>query len=287
MDLTNVRIKNINHVYPPVKRFFVLMIMMLLSLPLFGQTKKVTISTEREGEKVIFKAVNPNFFPVTLELNIIAENMSAPQKLPVIRSLPAGDQVSVAVMIISDPAVSWSYETRYLFYMGDADAQHDDRFAYRLPYERQTEHRVEQAYGGSFSHTGDAYYSLDFAMDEGTRIVAARNGLVVKVEESFSEGGNDPSFLQKANVITIMHEDGTFADYSHLKKNGAVVRSGQQVRSGQLIGYSGATGYATGPHLHFAVKKARKGGGFTTLPIKFKTRKGILTLKERTSYMAY
>lgn len=287
MDLTNVSIKNINHVRRLFKSMLILLTLLVLVLPARAQVKKVVLSSSTEGEQVTFTAANPNFFPVTLELSILSENMSTESKFPVIRTLKAGEKSAVVEMTIKDPGSEWNYETRYLYYMGDSSAQHDDRFAYRLPYERQTEHRVEQAFGGAFSHTGDAHYSLDFGMDEGTRIVAARSGLVVKVEESFSKGGNDPSYLKKANVITILHDDGTFADYSHLKKNGAVVNTGQLVRTGQLIGYSGATGYATGPHLHFAVKKAKKGGGFITIPIRFKTRKGILTLQERNIYMAY
>ncbi|MFN1833618.1 M23 family metallopeptidase [Balneola sp. MJW-20] len=247
----------------------------------------VKITSERDGEKVVIIAANPNPYPVTIELSMKTKNIIPGEAFPVIKILPANARDRVTVVRIADPSKSWNYETSYIFYMGDINAQHDNRFAYRLPYAINTTERVGQAYGGSFSHTGPNYYSIDFNMEEGSRVVAARSGLVVEVQEEFNEGGADRSYIQKANYITIMHDDGTFADYSHLRKNGAVVREGQQVRLGQHIGYSGATGFATGPHLHFVVKKASRGGGYESIPVKFKTKEGIITLQDRESYTAY
>ena len=45
--------------------------------------------------------------------------------------------------------------------------------------------------------------------------------------------------------------------YAHLQANGAVAQLGQRVRTGQHIGWSGNTGFSTGPHLHFAVQVNR------------------------------
>lgn len=93
--------------------------------------------------------------------------------------------------------------------------------------------------------------------------------------------------MEFANYITVLHNDGTFADYSHLRYKSVIVQLGQQVERGQIIGYSGATGYATGPHLHFVVKKAKKGGGFISIPVEFTTLKGIQELREGEKYVGY
>lgn len=88
-------------------------------------------------------------------------------------------------------------------------------------------------------------------MPIGTPLLAARKGRVVDIDQNFTEGGTDP--LLKANHVMILHEDGTLGLYSHLAANRIAVSFGQWVDAGTLIGYSGNTGYSTGPHLLFAV----------------------------------
>ena len=77
-----------------------------------------------------------------------------------------------------------------------------------------------------------------------------------------------------------MHSDGTFADYSHLKHQGAMVKKGDYIKKDQLIGYSGSTGFASGPHLHFAVFINRIDGKRTFVETKFKTSESEATLLE-------
>jgi murein DD-endopeptidase MepM/ murein hydrolase activator NlpD len=52
---------------------------------------------------------------------------------------------------------------------------------YELPFELGARFRVLQGYGGTYSHTGDSHYSLDFSMPEGTQTCAARSGIVYRV----------------------------------------------------------------------------------------------------------
>jgi murein DD-endopeptidase MepM/ murein hydrolase activator NlpD len=58
----------------------------------------------------------------------------------------------------------------------------------------------------------------------------------------------------RTNLVTIEHEDGTVALYSHLTLDGVLVTVGQQVNAGDTIGLSGDTGNTGGlPHLHFSL----------------------------------
>ena len=119
--------------------------------------------------------------------------------------------------------------------------------------------RIDQGYGGSFSHVDPQNrYALDFAANEGTPVLAAREGVVMQVESDFDKAGlNREKYGGRANFVRIVHDDGSMALYAHLKPEGVLVRTGQRVRAGQRIGLSGNTGFTTGPHLHFAVQVNR------------------------------
>jgi murein DD-endopeptidase MepM/ murein hydrolase activator NlpD len=129
----------------------------------------------------------------------------------------------------------------------------EDDFIYELPFPTGARFQVLQGYGGSYSHTGKSYYSIDFRMPEYTPICASRGGVVYRVVDHFSEGGTHPSLKPKWNAIYVLHVDDTISSYGHLIKNGARVRPGQIVRVGQTIGFSGNTGWSGCPHLHFHV----------------------------------
>lgn len=89
----------------------------------------------------------------------------------------------------------------------------------------------------SGAHTG-----LDFAGPSGTKIVSMAAGTV-------TSAGYDGSYGNRT-VITL--PDGTEVSYSH--QSSFVAKAGDQVQPGDLIGYTGATGNVTGPHLHLEVE---------------------------------
>ena len=96
-------------------------------------------------------------------------------------------------------------------------------------------------------------HALDFTMEIGTPICAARDGLILFVKENSNKGGKTFKFQEYGNNITIYHEDGTMANYFHIKKGGSKVKEGDRVKAGDVIALSGNTGWSSGPHLHFQV----------------------------------
>lgn len=156
-------------------------------------------------------------------------------------------------------------------FLGDSiRTKHDDSYAYRFPFERKKRIKIIQSFGGSFTHnTPRSYYAIDFGMQIGDTIYAARDGKVVKIEDEFNAHGG-PAFFNKANLIVIMHPDGTLANYIHLDYKGVFVQPGQDVERGEPIGISGMTGFTNIPHLHFMVS----GANDKSVPIYFKGFEG-------------
>jgi murein DD-endopeptidase MepM/ murein hydrolase activator NlpD len=160
--------------------------------------------------------------------------------------------------------------------IGDRDATHDDNYLYLLPYARGKSYRVIQGFNSRFSHSGVEQFAVDFKMDVGTPVHAARGGVVARVEESNDKGCWQDGCGQYANFIVIMHDDGTTGEYYHLQKNGALVEVGERVEAGQKIGLSGNTGHTTLPHLHFAVYKATWRALPQSVPITFVSADGVV-----------
>ncbi|WP_052961365.1 MULTISPECIES: peptidoglycan DD-metalloendopeptidase family protein [unclassified Leucobacter] len=98
------------------------------------------------------------------------------------------------------------------------------------------------SYSVSQPFKGAAHNGIDLAAPMGTRILAALSG-IAQLVGPVNMGGNE---------IYVAGSNGIGTRYSHLSR--FAVKEGQRVRQGQTIGYVGATGMATGPHLHYMVQ---------------------------------
>lgn len=135
-----------------------------------------------------------------------------------------------------DPEGNISYYSR--------DGQNRAKSFLRSPLEFS---RVSSGFGGRVhpifknwrAHTG-----VDFAAPKGTRIWATADGTV---EFAGVKGGY-------GNCIEIRHSGGITTLYAHLSGFAAGIKKGVRIRQGQPIGFVGATGFATGPHLHYEFK---------------------------------
>lgn len=179
-----------------------------------------------------------------------AEGFDSVPALPATAVLGAGERRALAHLYrLRDDAAQLGLAVDAI--PGDPRAVPDNQVL-RLPFEGVPV-RVDQGYEGSFSHHDAANrYALDFALPPGTPVLAAREGIVLQVEAGYREGGGDRAL--PANLIRILHRDGSMAVYAHLSPDGLAVRPGQWVKAGERIALSGQTGYSTGPHLHFALQ---------------------------------
>jgi len=104
-----------------------------------------------------------------------------------------------------------------------------------------------------FLNTWRAHNGIDYAAPTGTRVRAIADGVV---EMAGRQGGY-------GNIIVLRHSGNYSTAYAHLSSFSRGLRQGMRVAQGDVIGLVGATGWATGPHLHYEFRV----GGIARNPI--------------------
>jgi len=89
--------------------------------------------------------------------------------------------------------------------------------------------------------TWRAHNGVDYGAPTGTRVRTTGDGVIELAGQQNGYG----------NVVVVRHRGGITTLYAHLSKFGAGIRRGARVSQGDIVGYVGATGWATGPHLHY------------------------------------
>jgi hypothetical protein len=124
---------------------------------------------------------------------------------------------------------------------------------YWLPLACGATARVGQGNASDFSHTGDATYAFDILLALDTPVHAMADGTVLHIRDDNEPGdpchdGGDESCFDLANLVVLLHGDGTTTLYKHL--NTVAVAVGSAVARGDVLGLSGSTGWSLTPHLH-------------------------------------
>ncbi|MEO6065789.1 MAG: M23 family metallopeptidase [Lysobacterales bacterium] len=216
----------------------------------------VSLRVESEGPKRTYFATPKRPGHIEIELRLVdARNVHAIPALP-LRTVLSGERArQVVALLPANIALESSYGLGLKALPGRPLARAAVLpFAYRRPLPVHVRAAVGQGAGGPTHRQPQSFHAMDFEVPDGTTVVAARAGQVIDVVMGFEGGGLRPEFDGKANLIRIEHADGTMALYVHLATRSAIVRIGDRVVAGQPLAKSGHTGYATGPHLHFAVQ---------------------------------
>lgn len=208
-----------------------------------------------------------------LQIELRAAPGRAVEGLPV-QSLIQGDS-SLVVGRLPAPANGRTLDLRLQSVPGNPAAQAED-VAYRLPFDA-ARLRVDQAPQGHFSHGDEENRdAVDFALPEGTRVLAAREGTVMQIQDGYQGNGLDRERDGgRANFVRVLHRDGSMALYGHLQAGGMRVRRGQAVQAGQPLGLSGNSGFSSAPHLHFVVQ-VNRGMGLRSVPVRIFAEQGQL-----------
>ena len=245
----------------------------------------VNVTSEAVDDAIEFVATND--YPVPVEIVMALDDLTNLQKPDPDQAMRWLVDANSTMKLLSLPAVDIAEDStaqyRYIWIPGDPRRGHQPTEPYRVPFAVASDYPVSQAYPMAVTHnTPDARYAVDFAMPIGTDIYAARGGIVFEVASTNFRGGTDPARdAPRANVVRIMHDDGSQAVYAHLNWNSI------RVERGEYIADSGNTGFTTGPHLHFAVL-INSGMRLESVPVTFEGADGSpVTVKTGQRLVAY
>lgn len=225
------------------------------------------LGTEHEPE---YSAINHTWGPVELFIELHdAENVVTDPPLPASFTVPAQAEKQLLKIRAIDPYEGFTYRLSYNQMIGPPLESLPPEFDYYPPFPEGMQFAISQGFDNDVTHHEvPNQYAVDIVMPTGTPVLAARGGRVIELEQGFRGGGRDKKFLSRANLIRVLHDDGTMAVYAHLQTNSARVRRGAEVKQGQWIANSGNTGYSSGPHLHFVIQ-LNAGMSLQSLPFRF------------------
>ncbi|NBA94444.1 peptidoglycan DD-metalloendopeptidase family protein [Pseudomonas sp. R5(2019)] len=232
---------------------------------------QVRLDIQKRSGITAFVVRNELFAPVEVELKLdgVSNVRTSPPRL-VRQVVPARSSVTLASLAARTVGQPPRYTHAFRYALGDPSAR-PRAYRYPLPWTGGP-FQLTQGANGRYSHFGPkGRYAQDIAMPEGTPIIAARSGMVIKVENNQSGRGTDPS----GNFVRVLHDDGSMGVYLHLMQGSVVVREGQRVGLGAALARSGNTGNSTGPHLHFVIQR-NVGLALESIPYQFNQPVGSL-----------
>jgi len=232
-----------------------------------------SVTHEIFGTSIEFTAHNEFHAPVEVRLEFVEiTGVSFPDPDQILRWVidPRSDQLLLNLEVLQEVEAPY-VEYRFEYMPGDPTASHQTVDGYLAPFSAGRDFPITQAFPDAVTHhTFDSVYAVAIAMPVGTDVLAARDGVVFDIASDNYRGGLDMSRDgDSANIVRILHEDGTFSLYAHLNWNSIRVKPGDRVRAGQYIANSGNTGYTSGPHLRFSVQR-NAGLTVEAIPVVFK-----------------
>jgi len=188
-----------------------------------------------------------DFGPSTLITAFLADGRNISERLPVkkhnwaISTLPAATQ---------HPTSDSDFQARRPDELAQINAARhvsSDSSGWRQHFIWPARARISDVFGSQRVYgtvPAAPHGGVDLAVPQGTPLLAPADGVVILAA--------DHPFTLEGNLLMVDHGLGLNSAFLHLSK--IVVKLGDHIKQGQLVGYSGKTGRATGPHLHWGMK---------------------------------
>ncbi len=190
----------------------------------------------------IYRLLDPNLYPLTIRaIGAAGQSVALSQRLPVHAGNYATDDPLTVDPATIDPAVTIPEQNKIFAITAPATPERMWNGLFLLP----SVGAIRSVFGSLRSYNGGPYDSfhggVDFSGAEDRPITAPAPGVVVFTGK----------LIVRGNATVIDHGWGVYTGYWHQSK--ILVNVGDHVTPGQIIGYQGATGRVTGPHLHWEV----------------------------------
>lgn len=246
----------------------------------------VDIVTRQEPTQIKIYAFSPQVTEGTMLMEVHGDNICTIPSSPRWSNLSRDYSEPVVIIQLPGAGQKYTYNFKYQYHSGLPGGHPDLKYVYNLPFKPNQITKVCLGYGEG-SHTSGSIneFAIDLACDEGTPVCAARDGIVIAFRADSNIGGPGAEYTNHANLITIKHADGSYAEYVHLKQNGVLVRANEHVTKGQIIGLSGNTGRSTGPHLHFCIYYYDQTEARHSVPFYMRTKTGVTGIFNRGKVM--
>ena len=252
------------------------LLLLLLTVTLAAHAQKVidiSYSVDNQG-RYVFTANNKAWCTYVLRIDFpTLDNLKADHSLPYDVELKPGPAKIITLSVIDkarDTKLNYKSSNR----KGLLNPVVNVNFTYLLPtgpgIETQA-YRIPNKPAGSTVGGQDSGYSVRLRAKQGDTIYAARRGVVSALDVSNTENDAGATTTTNWNFVEIFHADGSFAEYGILKKDGALVKSGQTVEAGAPIGIVGGDQYGRGSEIRFNVTYY-PGVPNTQIPLQFWTK---------------
>jgi murein DD-endopeptidase MepM/ murein hydrolase activator NlpD len=246
------------------------------SLGMDSQAPWIRVYDEIVPGKIFNTYVELNLPIVPITVKFVAKdvfNCNLGGKLPLtIRIDEAGKKLAFSGLMQVDPMLPYRcyYSWSYLYGTEETIPVTDCSLHY--PLDPGVPSKIIQGANSGDTHQGDSAHAVDYAVPEGTRVLAAHEGVVAEVMDEVSNE------LEGGNYIVLLHQNGYLSMYSHLKEKSLKVKRGQLIKAGEVIAESGQTGSRLdkkkmAPHLHFDIFKYQENKR-VTIPFNLKNKTG-------------
>ena len=228
---------------------------LLIVISSYAQEQKFKLHVDHSDKIIKLYVDNYQYCPVTLNLSYKLQNLRLLKPDDTSYIIPARAKKFLLTKLErmhNNLPANLNFDDRY-FYGIKNNASANLHYSYHLPFALGASNLVVQGPNGVLGHKDQ--HAVDFRMEYDSEVVAMRAGIVVQIIDTLNTVIKENSCTVKSNMLLVYHEDGTFAQYSHFKKNGIVVKVGDRVQEEQLLGYAGNVNFGREPHMHFEVFK--------------------------------